>query len=119
LNVTSGDVMHNIGIPAFNAKTDAIPGQTTTTWFVPDETGTFQAACYELCGSGHSIMTSDVVVVESAEYQEWYDETTDEQSGESESEGDEPTTEQNGTDGTTTPQQSLAAVTGTLVGGEP
>jgi len=73
LNVTSEDVMHNIGIPAFNAKTDAIPGQTTTAWFVPDETGTFKANCYELCGSGHSVMTSDVVVKEPEEYEEWYE----------------------------------------------
>lgn len=119
LNVTSGDVMHNIGIPAFNAKTDAIPGQTTTTWFVPDETGTFQASCYELCGSGHSIMTSDVVVMEQTEYQKWYDEETGEESGENDSDADEATTEQNGTDGTATPQESLARMTSTLAGGEP
>ncbi len=119
LNVTSGDVMHNIGIPAFNAKTDAIPGQTTSTWFVPDETGTFQAACYELCGSGHSLMTSDVVVVEPTEYQEWYNETMAEESGETDNEADESTTEQNGTAGTTTPQQSLAGATATLAGVEP
>lgn len=78
LNVTSEDVMHNIGIPAFNAKTDAIPGQTTTTWFVPDRTGTFEASCYELCGSGHSVMTSDVIVMDRDEYREWYEGTTEE-----------------------------------------
>lgn len=73
LNVTSQDVMHNIGIPAFNAKTDAVPGQTTSAWFVPDRQGTFTAACYELCGSGHSVMQSDVVVTGESDYQNWYE----------------------------------------------
>jgi len=72
LNVTSMDVMHNIGIPAFNAKTDAIPGQTTKTWLHPKQTGTFKAVCYELCGSGHSNMRSDVIVMPKQEYDQWY-----------------------------------------------
>ena len=79
LNVTSSDVFHNIGIPAFNAKTDAIPGQTTTAWFVPDRRGTFEAICYELCGSGHSVMRSDVIVLCPAAYEEWYANTTGQQ----------------------------------------
>jgi cytochrome c oxidase subunit 2 len=72
LNVTSRDVIHNFGIPAFRAKTDAIPGQYTYTWFVANETGTYQAQCYELCGAGHSYMVSDVQVMSQSEYQQWY-----------------------------------------------
>jgi cytochrome c oxidase subunit 2 len=72
LNVTSRDVMHNIGIPEFRTKTDAIPGQTTTAWFTPYRTGTFEAVCYELCGAGHSQMRSDVIVMDPDDYQEWY-----------------------------------------------
>jgi cytochrome c oxidase subunit 2 len=79
LNVTSTDVFHNIGIPEFNAKTDAIPGQTTSAWFVPDETGTFEAVCYELCGSGHSVMRSPLIVMEPDAYEKWYANTTSEQ----------------------------------------
>lgn len=79
LNVTSTDVFHNIGIPEFNAKTDAIPGQTTTTWFVPDQLGTYEAVCYELCGSGHSVMRSDVIVMQSDAYQSWYANTSTQQ----------------------------------------
>jgi cytochrome c oxidase subunit 2 len=73
LNVTSRDVIHNFGIPAFRAKTDAIPGQYTYTWFVANETGTYQAQCYELCGAGHSYMVSDVQVMSQGEYQQWYE----------------------------------------------
>lgn len=72
MEVTSADVFHNIGIPDFRRKTDAIPGQTTTMWFTANETGTYQAACYELCGSGHSFMTADVVVMPQDEFREWY-----------------------------------------------
>jgi len=80
LNVTSSDVWHNIGIPAFKAKADAIPGQTTSAWFTPDRTGQFEAICYELCGSGHSQMRADVIVMEQDEFRDWYESTTNESS---------------------------------------
>lgn len=72
LRVTSTDVFHNFGISAYNMKTDAIPGQTTEMWFVPEETRTATARCYELCGAGHSDMTAEVVVMEQSEFDAWY-----------------------------------------------
>jgi len=72
LNVTSEDVFHNFGIPAFRVKSDAIPGQTTESWFVAEETGTYEAKCYELCGAGHSAMVTDVEVMNQSAYEEWY-----------------------------------------------
>jgi len=75
LRVTSRDVFHNFGIPDQRVKSDAIPGQNTTTWFVADETGTYTARCYELCGAAHSHMTADVVVMPKDEFRAWYDET--------------------------------------------
>lgn len=71
LDVTSSDVWHNWGVPEFRAKADAIPGQTTSTWFRADETGKYTAVCYELCGSGHSNMRGDVYVLEPDDYEEW------------------------------------------------
>jgi cytochrome c oxidase subunit 2 len=76
LTVTSDDVFHNFGVPALRVKSDAIPGQTTETWFVANETGRYQAACYELCGQGHSYMDAEVVVMPEDEYQQWYGQTT-------------------------------------------
>ncbi|WP_144901845.1 cytochrome c oxidase subunit II [Halobellus captivus] len=76
LRVTSSDVFHNFGVAELRVKTDAVPGQTTTTWFEADETGNYTAQCYELCGSGHSYMTATVVVMEPDEYREWYANTT-------------------------------------------
>ncbi|MFD1514885.1 cytochrome c oxidase subunit II [Halomarina rubra] len=72
LVVTSDDVFHNFGIPALRAKTDAIPGQTTETWFIAEQPGEYQAHCYELCGAGHSGMNAKVVVMEPSAYEEWY-----------------------------------------------
>lgn len=78
LNVTSSDVWHAYGIKEFKVKTDAIPGQTTTAWFTAEETGEYEAVCYELCGSGHSAMRGDVIVMEPDEYQDWYESTGEE-----------------------------------------
>jgi len=78
LDVTSRDVFHNFGIPDLRVKTDAVPGQTTSAWFTAEETGTYEAKCYELCGSGHSMMTADVVVMEQDDYREWYNGTQNE-----------------------------------------
>ena len=75
LRVTSTDVFHNFGIPDQKVKTDAIPGQTSETWFEAEETGTYMANCYELCGAGHSYMTAEVVVMEPDEYRQWYQNT--------------------------------------------
>lgn len=92
LEVTSRDVMHNYGIRGLRAKTDAIPGQTTETWFQADESGEYRAICFELCGNGHSSMREDVLVVptdvweegqqeydfdDPEEFGEWYDQTLD------------------------------------------
>lgn len=77
MTVTSNDVFHNFGIPDLKVKTDAIPGQTTETWFIADETGTYQAQCYELCGAGHSYMSGEVVVMEQSAFEEWHQEAID------------------------------------------
>jgi cytochrome c oxidase subunit 2 len=81
LRVTSGDVFHNFGVPELRAKADAIPGQTTTTWFMAKETGRYTANCYELCGNGHSYMDGTVVVMEAGEFQNWYASTNNSTSG--------------------------------------
>ncbi|MDX1744967.1 MAG: cytochrome c oxidase subunit II [Halobacteriales archaeon] len=74
LVVTSDDVFHNFGVAELRVKTDAIPGQTTTTWFLADDTGEYEARCFELCGQGHSYMSADVIVTSEAEFEQWYTE---------------------------------------------
>ena len=76
MTVTSDDVFHNFGISELRVKSDAIPGQTTDTWFRADEPAEYTARCYELCGAGHSFMTADVVVMEQDAFDEWYANTS-------------------------------------------
>lgn len=76
LVVTSDDTFHNFGIPDQRVKSDAIPGEETETWFIADETGTYDAHCYELCGAAHSYMDAEVVVMEPDEYDQWYANTS-------------------------------------------
>jgi cytochrome c oxidase subunit 2 len=72
LYITSADVFHNFGIPALNVKGDALPGETTDTWFEASVTGNYTAHCYELCGQGHSYMDAEVIVMEEEAYEDWY-----------------------------------------------
>ena len=72
LEVTSRDVFHNFGIPALKVKSDAIPGETTETWFEASQTGEYEAHCYELCGQGHSYMDATIVVMEEEKFEDWY-----------------------------------------------
>lgn len=73
LNVTADSRWHNFGIPEQNVKADAIPGQTTKTWFAAEEPGTYRIECFELCGAKHSQMVGTLVVNETDEYNAWYD----------------------------------------------
>lgn len=65
------DVLHDFYVPEFRAKMDLVPGMVTYVWLTPTRTGTFEILCAELCGVGHSIMRSRVVVDEAADYQAW------------------------------------------------
>jgi cytochrome c oxidase subunit II len=66
LDVRSKDVDHDWWVESLGPKIDAIPGQTNTTWFKADHTGTFHGQCAEFCGIGHATMTITVKVVSKA-----------------------------------------------------
>lgn len=76
-NVTSSDVMHNYGLPAFKLKIDAIPGKYNQLWIdTPplsgNQTLTYQIRCYELCGTGHTFMISNLVDMSQTAFDAWY-----------------------------------------------
>ncbi len=73
LNMTSDDVIHSLFIPDFKIKEDLVPGLETTLWFSADEPGEHIILCAEYCGTGHSAMTSKVIVMDKNEFQEWYE----------------------------------------------
>ncbi len=102
LIITSDDVFHTFGVPELRVKMDAIPGQQTDTWFIGDETGTYEARCFELCGAGHSYMTAEVIVMEADKYQEWYANTGNSTTTTNNSTSSSNTTTNNSTTTTTT-----------------
>ena len=73
--LTSEDVIHSFGIPAFRVKMDAVPGRYTSTWYKPNKTGEFHIFCNQYCGTNHSLMVGKVRVVEQAEYEAWLEGT--------------------------------------------
>ncbi len=71
LTMASEDVIHDLYVPAFRVKADIIPGRYTTMWFTPTKPGSYHFFCAQYCGTKHSGMTGQVVVMEPAAYQAW------------------------------------------------
>ena len=68
------DVLHDFYVPEFRAKMDLVPGAVTYFWLTPTRAGTFDVLCFELCGVGHHIMRSKVVVQTEEEFNAWLEE---------------------------------------------
>jgi cytochrome c oxidase subunit 2 len=71
LTMASQDVIHAFYIPAFRVKQDVVPGRYTYEWFKPIETGTFHLFCSDYCGTDHSAMIGQVIVMQPSEYERW------------------------------------------------
>ena len=83
LVINSQDVIHDVGLPQFRMKMDAVPGTPTTLWFTPKittadmkkKTGnpdyTYEIACDQMCGQGHFTMRGVIIVETQKEYNEW------------------------------------------------
>jgi cytochrome c oxidase subunit II len=71
LIATSEDVIHDFFVPAFRVKVDVLPGRYVTIWFHPTKAGRYRLFCAEYCGTRHSGMTGEVVVMDPPEYQAW------------------------------------------------
>jgi cytochrome c oxidase subunit II len=72
LNITSRDVTHGFFIPNLDVGKDAQPGIYNQLWFNATQTGSFTIECRQLCGPGHALMHSTLVVVPDAQYNAWY-----------------------------------------------
>ena len=69
--VTSEDVLHDLYFPAFRTKIDAIPGRYQQLWFTATKAGRYHIFCAEYCGTKHSGMIGEVIVMEPQQYQAW------------------------------------------------
>ncbi len=88
--INSQDVIHDVGLPHFRLKMDAVPGIPTTQWFTPNittadmkkKTGnpdfTFEISCDQLCGANHFAMRGVIIVETMEEYKKWLAEQTPE-----------------------------------------
>ena len=83
LVINSRDVIHDVGLPHFRMKMDAVPGIPTTLWFTPKYTTKemqdmtqnpnfeYEIACDQICGNGHYSMKGLIKVVTQQEYEVW------------------------------------------------
>ena len=71
LKLRSNDVIHSFWVPAFRIKKDVMPDRVTETFITGSELGTYPIVCAELCGAGHAVMRSQVIVESDADFQQW------------------------------------------------
>jgi cytochrome c oxidase subunit 2 len=73
LLVTSTDVIHSFWVPKMRIKADMVPGAINILNFTTKYPGTYQIICTEFCGTNHSVMDKQTVVIESQDaYNKWY-----------------------------------------------
>ena len=83
LVINAQDVIHDVGLPHFRMKMDAVPGIPTTLWFTPKYTTeqmkvrtgntnfVYEIACDQICGKGHFSMRGTILVETQQEYDKW------------------------------------------------
>ncbi len=71
LVMTSEDVIHSFYVPGFRIKRDVLPGRYTETWFHATKTGTFHLFCTQYCGTQHSRMIGEIVVMPKDDFSKW------------------------------------------------
>jgi cytochrome c oxidase subunit 2 len=71
LLLTSEDVIHDFGLPAFRLKRDVLPGRYEALWLHPTRLGTYRLFCDQFCGTDHSSMVGTVTVMSPDDYQHW------------------------------------------------
>ena len=69
--ITSTDVIHDLWVPEFRVKQDAVPGAVNLLRVTPTVVGNYKVRCAELCGLRHSQMLADVRVLERSEFDNW------------------------------------------------
>ncbi|TDH24028.1 cytochrome c oxidase subunit II [Segetibacter sp. 3557_3] len=83
LVIGSRDVIHDVGLPHFRLKMDAVPGIPTSLWFTPKFTTAemqkssgnpnfeYEIACDQICGNNHFAMKGIIRVVTQEEFDVW------------------------------------------------
>lgn len=81
--INSQDVIHDVGLPYFRLKMDAVPGVPTSLWFTPtitnagmkkitgDNDFVYELACDQLCGNQHFAMRGLIIVETAGAFKQW------------------------------------------------
>jgi cytochrome c oxidase subunit II len=67
----SRDVIHDFFVRELRTKQDIVPGMEIPLELRVETPGTYEIACAELCGLGHSQMRSVLIVMPADEYDQW------------------------------------------------
>ena len=65
------DVIHNFFVRELRLKQDVVPGMLIPLRFRADVPGTYEVACSELCGLGHHLMRTVLIVMPPEEFAAW------------------------------------------------
>ena len=75
LDMRSLDVIHAFYVPEFFENEDIVPGMVTHLHVTPDRITPpgepYYLQCNELCGAGHTLMNTEVVVESQAKFNKW------------------------------------------------
>ncbi len=71
LLMTSEDVIHDFGLPAFRIKRDVLPGYYSALWLHPNRIGEYHIFCDQFCGTDHAAMVGVLSVMSGPDYQQW------------------------------------------------
>ncbi len=67
----SRDVIHDFFVRELRTKQDIVPGMEIPLEIRVERPGTWEIACAELCGLGHSQMRGVLIAMPAAEYDQW------------------------------------------------
>jgi len=71
LLIRAKDVTHSFFVRELRLKQDAVPGMTVPLQFTATQTGRYQVVCAELCGQGHHLMGTFLLVLSPEDYEKW------------------------------------------------
>src|SRR5579875_1592394 len=73
LTLISQDVFHSFSIPDFRVKREVIPGRFSSKESAATKPGTYHLFCTQYCGTNHSQMIGDIVVMTPDDFKKWLD----------------------------------------------
>jgi cytochrome c oxidase subunit 2 len=77
IQLASVDVIHSFYLPNFRIKQDAMPGMINRLWFRAKETGEFDIACAQHCGTNHYKMRGRLTVMSKEDFAKWQKEQSE------------------------------------------